>query len=134
MKGIKKYWTHIVSIGFNITYLIACILVYYAKLHPEFDNENNLGLAITLLALVLIFVALVWVIIIYTMIKISKNKNIKNKTRYYIFTYLFNVFYIPCYHLQYESKDKNYKIKNLIYFIFSIVTLGISIILLYYSL
>lgn len=134
MKGLKKYWTHIVGIGFNIVLLITCILLYYIKLHPEFDNENNLGLAITLLTLVGIFSILIWVIIIYTFIKISKNKKIKNKTKYYIFTYLFNLFYIPCYHLEYESKDKNYKLKNFIYYIFSIVTFGISIIFLYYSL
>ena len=134
MNKLKQYWTHIVCFCFLIVFLISTIILYYAKVNPDFENESNANIMIALLITLFIFVILIWVAIIYTMIKIQNNKKIKNKTKYYLFTYLLNVFYIPCYHTEFELKDKFYKYKNLLYTIISVIIFGTSLILLYYSL
>ena len=117
MKIIKKYWTHIVSIGFLISFLAFSILYSHTLHNPEFDNMENNNLFIPIVISVFIFVILVWVEIIASMIKISKNKG---PTLHYIYAYLFNVFYIPCYYTRYVNKDKKYYTKNLIFIIISV--------------
>ena len=93
--------------------------MYFAE-HPEADNESMLPLALTLLISFFILFILLIIEIIISIIAASKIKESKNNFWIYIFIFLFNVFYIPCFQLKYKYNDKNYKTKNLIYLIISI--------------
>ena len=128
MKYIKKYWTHFVSLGFLVTFLLFSILYSYALHNPEFDNINNFYGIIPLLISIFIFTILCWVEIIICMIKISKNKG---SAIDYIFAYLFNMFFIPCYYNRYVNKEKNYLVMNIIYLIISVGLFSTTIFFLF---
>ncbi len=104
---INKYWTHILNILF---FLFFIVLMIYA------EQLKVLGVIIMLIFIILIFVEMIYHIVIA-----AQDKEDKNNILHAIFCYLFNIFYIPCYRLKYVVKDKNYKIKNIIYLISSIL-------------
>ena len=121
-KFLKKYWSHI----FNLSFLIYFIIVFYIiKNMPDRAN-------FTLVIGTFIYVVGIWVEMIYYIVHAAQQKEIPNNGLCAFFCYLFNIFYIPCYSLKYVSKDKNYKKKNIIYLILSIL-LYISIIVLVHT-
>ena len=116
MNLFKKYWTHILSLGFLIFPTIV-FLMMKNTMYEEIDVSKIVILFIG----IFVFVIGIWVEIIYGMIHAIKHKEIENHGIYAILCYLFNVFYIPCYYLKYVVKDEKYKIKNIIYLVISIV-------------
>ena len=59
--------------------------------------------------------------IIYFLILVAKDKKLKSNPLYYVLIYMLNIFYIPCFVLKHIKKDKNYKKKNIIYLVISIL-------------
>ena len=112
---LKKYWTHIMSLGF---------LSYTTILFYLFDSNsikyNGQTIAV-IFGILIFFVIGVWVEIIYGIVHAIKHKEIKNNALCAVLSYFFNVVYVPCYCLKYVSKDENYKKKNTIYLIVSIL-------------
>ncbi len=115
-KFLKKYWSHIICLLF---FIVFDLLFFYVN--NEFKFENSYWLLNTSLIISILLIIGVWVAIIYHIVHAAKSKELKNKALEIIFIYLFNAFYIPCYSLKYVSKDNNYKTKNMVYLIVSIL-------------
>ncbi|MBO5183050.1 MAG: hypothetical protein J6B64_01495 [Bacilli bacterium] len=124
-KIIKKYWTHILSLGFLIYSIILFVLIDKGL----FENINVQTIIILFGALIL-FVIGVWVEIIYHIVHAIKHKEIKNNALCAVLSYFLNVIYIPCYSSKHINKDENYKKKNIIYLILSILLYIILIIIM----
>lgn len=118
MNVLKKYWTHIISLGF----LVYCDLLFaLLTSNNSIFESSNVGIIFLVLGIEILFVVGVWVEILMYMIHAIKNKEIKNNAICAVLIYILNVIYIPCYCLKNVSKDGNYKIKNTIYASISIV-------------
>lgn len=111
MKTIKKYLTHIFGIFF---------LGYLNILFYRLGHNNDKQMMILFILELLIVIGCI-VEMIYFIIKAAKTKELKNKALHCILIYLFNIFYIPCFSLKHIYKDANYKIKNILYLIITII-------------
>lgn len=118
----KKYWTHILSLGFLICAIVLILILNV----PSF----NISLLFATIGILLLLVIGVWVEIIYSIVHAVKQKEIKNNGLCAIACYFLNIIYIPCYSLKYISKDKNYKKKNTIYLVVSILLFVFLIVLM----
>ena len=122
MNFLKKYWTHIISLGL----LIHCdILFALITNHSSTIESLNVGIIFLFLGIELLFVIGVWAEIIVYMIHAIRHKEIKNNAICAVLIYVLSVLYIPCYCLKYVSKDENHKLKNTIYIITSIILYAI---------
>lgn len=107
---MKKYLTHIISIGF----LIYINILFYVIGHENLFQGKEYIL-VTLIVLEVIFVVGILAEMVYYLFKISKIEELKRNPQHYILTYLFNIFYIPCLSTKYIQKDPKYKIKNIVF-------------------
>ena len=122
-KFIKKYWTHIVSI-------MIWLFIFGLSLSANYLMESEFNIFVLLaLGLELLLVVLIWVMIIYYIVYAATHSEIPNRVIKCILIHMFCYWYIPCFKLKYVDKDKNYKVKNIIYLIFSIILSLVSMIL-----
>lgn len=118
---LKKYWAHILNIEL-IIFLLSFFV--YASIMTDLEPYSTPNNSIIILYIIGIIINLIgiWIEIIYHIVHAAKHREIKNHILCAIYNYIFYLFYTPCYRLKYIYKDKNYKIKNAFYLIFSIVS------------
>lgn len=113
---IKKYFTHILSVFFLI---YVNILFYLINHNSILQGKEYIYVILIILEMLLVFGIIGE--IIYFLILVAKDKKLKSNPLYYVLIYMLNIFYIPCFVLKHIKKDKNYKKKNIIYLVISIL-------------
>lgn len=95
------------------------ILFYLINHNSILQSKEYIYVILIILEMLLVFGIIGE--IIYFLILVAKNKKLKSNPLYYVLIYMLNIFYIPYFVLKHIKKDKNYKKKNIIYLVISIL-------------